>query len=401
MTAPIPETSIHPTTGELVLTYAAGDARHPSDRADVGAADLAELRSPIAAESAFQRNANQAAGDAVARQLDEQEGDARIIERTLLDADEHLDRIDRERNQAAATRTHAVEAGKVDLPAPVAIPSKASIVFWRLFELGTIGSESMCTLSAFLNTLGIDPGDLAGAWRTNAPTVAAWTLASVVIAAILFVIVEWSFATVRRVIEERQMPARSFRMMTASAALLSVLVAVIVIASLRAQLSAAGQASVMTTGMFAILGLLPLIGGALAHLHADTLIAARRDALLTAARPNAADVAVQLRSEHEEALIEQRNRLRARREIVMNEIQRLHAQMHGAEQVVRDNARHETRVVDVYFDSLRAALATDKKMFERFARAQNKTALLLPAEQPPMPQPPPTAVVPLRRRSAS
>src|SRR5262249_4698259 len=79
VTAPVPETSIDPATGELVIAYEGGDTRHPSDRTDVGAADVIDPRSPVEVEAAFQRSMAQALGDAGARQVDEQEGDARII----------------------------------------------------------------------------------------------------------------------------------------------------------------------------------------------------------------------------------------------------------------------------------------------------------------------------------
>jgi hypothetical protein len=398
VSAPIPETDIDANTGELVITYPAGDSRHPTDTIFDGPSDIVQMRSPLAAEAAFQRNASNAAGDAVARKLEEHEGDVRMADRSLRDFDEQLERVDRERNDAAAARMQAVENGAVSLDAPIAVPSVSKILLWRLFEAGTIGSESLCTFAALANASGIDPGNLSVEWRTDAPVITGWIIASVVIAATLFNITEWGFARIGEVIELPYHRSRLSRLATGSAALLSVLLAVVAIAALRAQLLSVGHASVLTTGIYLVLGLLPLIGGALAHMHADSLNAVRREALAAAAKPNASDVAVQLRSAHEETIIAQRDRLRARRENLINEIQSLHASMHGAEQLVRDGARHETRVVEVWLDSLRAALALDKKYFEYFARARDRASLLVPGEQPP---PTTAALVPLRKRSAS
>jgi hypothetical protein len=111
VTAPIPDTSIDPATGELLVHWPA-DHRHPSDTIFDASMDVAEAQSPVAAEAAFQRNASQAAGEAIARRLEEHEGDLRIVVRQLRDVEEQLDRIGMERNTSAAARVRAVEEGR-------------------------------------------------------------------------------------------------------------------------------------------------------------------------------------------------------------------------------------------------------------------------------------------------
>jgi len=398
VTAPVPETAIDATTGELLITYASTDHRHPSDTIWDGPAPLLEEQSPVTAEAVFQRQLSNAHGDAAARQLEEQESDLRRIERPLRDLDEQLEQIDRERNEAASARTHAVEDGSRPVAAPLHVPARATIISWRAFEVATIGSEALCTFAALANSAGIDASNLAVEWRTAAPAILGWALASVVIAAILFITSEFATRRIGDAVEHPEHPNRLFRLLTASAALLCVLAAVLVIAELRGRLLSAGQGSWVTTATFVVLALVPIVGGTVAHMHADTLAAARREMLAAVATPDAADVAVVLRSAHEEALIAQRDQLRTEREKVMQTIQDLHTAMHLGEQAIRDVARHETRVVDVWLDSLRAALAVDQKHFERFARARNRTSLLVPAEQPAAST---AVIVPLRKRRAS
>jgi hypothetical protein len=72
--------------------------------------------------------------------------------------------------------------------------------------------------------------------------------------------------------------------------------------------------------------------------------------------------------------------------------------MHGAEQAIRDLARHETRVVQEWIDSLRAALAKDAKYYEYYARKWERTGLL---SQPVAVDPPAGALLPIRRRRLS
>ncbi len=185
--------------------------------------------------------------------------------------------------------------------------------------------------------------------------------------------------------------------MTGTAALLFTTAVVAAIAYLRAQLGGAGEVSIGMACIYFIVGAAPLVGGSLVHLRANTLSAAREEALLRAATPSAADAAVSMRTAHEEALIKERDQFRARRDALSAGIQLLHAQVHGAEQAIRDVARHETRIVQEWLDSLRAALALDAKFYEYYARKWNRPALL--------PTPPPIevagAIFPIRKRRTS
>ena len=396
VTAPVPDTSIDPATGELVI-HAAADLRHPSDTI-FDASDATELQGPVAAEAAFQRNASAAAGDAVARRLEEHEGDMRTVERQLREAEEQLERIAAEQNASAAARTQAFEDGTADVPAPTAVPSLSRIVLWRLFELATVVGEAANCFTALANTAGLDPSNLAAEWRNGgAPSIVGWGIAALTLAAILFIIAEWAFARIAAAIEEADDPTHAFRLATGVAALVFVTGVVAAIAYMRAQLGTAGHASVASWCVYFVVGAAPLVGGALVHLHTNALGAARAAALRVVATPTGADAAQQLRSEHEGTLVAERDRLRARRDQLTSAIQLLNRQMHGAEQAVRDVARHETMVVQRWLDSLRAALAKDQKFIHHFARAWNRTYLLAPA----LPAAIAGTLVPIRKRRTS
>lgn len=394
VTAPVPETAIDSATGELVV-HTAADQRHPSDTIFDASLDATDLQGPVAAEAAFQRNASAAAGDAVARRLEEHEADMRTVERQLREAEEQLERIAAEQNASAAARTQAFEDGTAEVPAPTAVPSLSRIVLWRLFELATVVGEAANCFTALANTAGLDPSNLAAEWRNGgAPSIIGWGIAALTLAAILFVVVEWAFARIASAIEEADHPTRTFRMVTGVSALVFVTGVVAAIAYMRAQLGTAGHASVASWCVYFVVGAAPLVGGALVHLHTNALSAARAVALRVVATPTAADAAQRVRSEHEGTLVLERDRLRARRDQLTSAIQLLNRQMHGAEQAVRDVARHETAVVLRWLDSLRAALAKDQKYFHHYARAWNRVHLL--ASEPPA-----TAagtLVPMRKR---
>lgn len=397
VSAPIAETAIDPATGELVVQTPA-DQRHPSDTIFDASLDATELQGPVAAEAAFQRNASAAAGDAAARRLEEHEADMRTVERQLREADEQLEQIAAEQHASAAARTKALEEGTADVPAPTAVPSLGRIVLWRFFELATVAGEAANCFTALANTAGLDPSNVAVEWRSGgAPSIVGWGIAALTLAAILFIIAEWAFGRIAAAIEEADDPTRAFRMATGVAALGFVTAVVAAIAYMRAQLGTAGHASVASWCVYFIVGAAPLVGGALVHLHTNALSAARAAALRIVATPTAADAAQHLRSEHEGTLVAERDRLRARRDQLTAAIQLLNRQMHGAEQAVRDVARHETMVVQRWLDSLRAALAKDQKFFHHYARAWNRTYLL--ALAPPVVMA--GKLVPIRKRRTS
>jgi hypothetical protein len=374
VTAPIPETEID-QAGEFRIIPLA-DVRHPSDIFDVSE-DIASLPGPVAAEAAFQRNASQAAGLVVARQLEEREGDLRTIERRARDLDEQLERGEIQRNDAAVARARSVEDGSTEGEPPTRVPSLALILSWRLFEIATMAGESVTCLAALANSGGLDPTNLTVEWRSGAaPSIIGWAVAAVTISALLFVICEWSFARIGAAIANGDDPQRRFQLITGSAALVFVTLVVSGISFLRAQLGGAGQVSVGLACIYFIVGATPLVGGSLVHIHADALSAKRDEALKKVSTPNPAAIAVRLRAEHEQALARERDLLRARRDALTAGIQLLHAQMHGAEQAVRDIARHETRVVQEWLDSLGAALAKDAKYYEYYARKWDRPALL-------------------------
>jgi hypothetical protein len=277
--------------------------------------------------------------------------------------------------------------------APAPIPSLTPIVLWRVLEFLTVVGESMVSFFALANSGGLDPTNLAVEYANGAAfSIVGWAFAAVIISALLFVITEWAFCRIGAATEDATNPAHAFRLTTGIAALVFVVAVVVGISCLRAQLGSI-NASIGMACIFFVIGAAPLVGGALVHLHANALSVARGEALRVEATPNAADVAQRLRTEHEELLIEQRDRLRMRRDQLTASIQLLNAQMHGAEQAVRDIARHETRVVLEWIDSLRAGLAVDQKYFEHYARAWNRSHLLVSA--PPAPE---GALVPMVRK---
>ncbi|HET8798195.1 MAG TPA: hypothetical protein VFO89_10935, partial [Thermoanaerobaculia bacterium] len=349
-------------------------------------------QNPLAAEGAFQRNASQATGEAIARRLEEQEGDRRTIERQVRDLNELIERSEEDRNASVTSRTQAMEHGRMPVEAPPVPPSILRIALWRILEIATVAGEAMNCFAALANSGGLDPSNLSYQWQTGAaPAILGWAVAAAVMSAVLFVITEWSFARLAAAFEKSEGPSRLLRIVTGTAALLFAFVAVCAIAALRAQLGAG------STWYYVFFGAVPLIGGSLVHLHANRLSAARAEARVQRATPHAVDVALRMRTEHEEALIAQRDRLRARAAAISESIQLLHAQMHGAEQALRDIARHERRVVEEWVDSLRAALAVDRRWFEYFATKWDCRELLAPRD----PLPPATALVALRDRRAS
>jgi len=379
--APIPETEIDAAGEFRVLPLA--DERHPNDLLDVSE-DLGRVPSLIAAEAAFRRNTNQASALVVARRLEEQEGDLRMMERRAREIDEQLERSDSDRSAAVTARIQSVDDGSTRIDAPVRVPSRLRIVLWRLFEVLTMAGESVSCLAALTNTSGLDPTNLTAEWQNGAaPSIIGWAVAAVTISALLFVICEWSFARIGAAIDSDR--RRSFNLITGSAALFFITAVVGGISFLRAQLGGAGQVSIGLACIYFVVGATPLVGGALVHLHADMLSAAREEALAKVGIPNPADVALHLRTEHEKALATERDALRTRRDVVSADIQVLHAQMHGAEQALRDQARWDTRVVQEFIDSLRAALAKDAKYYDYYACKWDKSALLpiLPIEPGP------------------
>jgi hypothetical protein len=394
--APIPDTEIDAAGEFRVLSLA--DERHPNDLLDVSE-DLGRVPGLIAAEAAFRRNTNQAAGIVIARRLEELESDLRMMERRAREIDEQLDRSDSDRSAAITTHIQAVDDGSTTIGEPVRVPSLLRIVLWRLFEVLTMVGESVSCLAALTNTSGLDPTNLAAEWENGAaPSITGWAIAAVTISALLFVICEWSFARIGAAIANDSDPRRSFNLFTGSAALLFITAVVGAISFLRAQLGGAGQVSIGLACIYFVVGATPLVGGALVHLHADMLSAAREEALARVAIPNPGDVALHLRSEHEKALATERDALRTRRDAASADVQVLHAQAHGAEQVLRDQARWDTRVVQEWIDSLRAALAKDAKYYDYYARKWDKAALLpiLPVEPGPS-----GALLPIRKRRVS
>jgi hypothetical protein len=390
LTAHVPDTHVDPATCALVVVYPV-DARHPNDTIFDAAADD-DMRNPFAAEGAFQRNASQAAGEAIARRLEEQEGDRRTTDRQIRDLDELLERSEAERNVAVTARTHAVEQGAAPITSQPAAPSLLRIAFCRVLEVGTILGEAVNCFAALANSGGLDPSNLTYQWHNGAaPAILGWAAAACMMSVVLFVISEWSFARLAAALEDASDPNRTFRIATGAAALIFVLGVVWAIAGLRAQL---GDGS---TWYYLFFGAAPLIGGSLMHLNTNRLSAARAAARAKIATPSAADVALRMRTEHEAALIAQRDLLRERAAALSESIQLLHAQMHGAEQALRDIARHERRVVEEWIDSLRAALAVDRRWFEYFATKWNYRDLLASSGSTPSA----SALVSLRERRAS
>jgi hypothetical protein len=396
VTAPIPETEIS-SAGDLVIRYA-GDERHPSDTIFDPEADLSSLTGPVAAEAAYQRNATQAANVVIARKLEEKEADLRTADRQVREREDELEQVQASKAQAMTARTNALEDGTAEVTPPVPAPPRWKIALFRAFEVATIAGEAMNAFAALGNTAGLDPSNIATEWANGAaPSIIGWGVAALTIAALMFVIAEWAFARIAAAVREPGDPTRAFRLGTAIAALLFDACVVAAIAYLRAQLGTAGHVSVAAWCVYFLLGAAPLIGGALVHLHANDLAAQRAEALQIAGTPSAIDAAQRLRTEREEELIAERDRLRARRDRLVNDIQLLNAQMHGAEQAVRDVARWETSVVQRWVDSMRAALAKDQKYFHHFARAWSRTHLLAESAAPATPV---ATLVPMRKRRA-
>jgi hypothetical protein len=374
VTAPIPETAIS-ATGELVVT-SVGDARHPNDIIFDPEADLSDLGGPVAAEAAYQRNASEAAGMVAGRNLEEKESDLRTIDRQLREREDELEQLQAAKTQTATAQIDALEIGSVATGKQVA-PPLWKLVLSRTFELGLVAGETTTVFPAIANTAGLDPSNLPTEWANGAAlAIVICGVAAVTLAALMFVIARWGFAHMAAAVQQAADPARGSRLATATALLIFDACVVAAISYLRAQLGTAGDVSIAAACFYFITGAAPLIGGALVHLDANALAAQRREALRSAGTPGRPDLAQRQRMEREGGLIAERDRLRARRAEIVNAIQKLNAQMHGAEQAVRDIARWETSVVLRWLDSLRSALAKDQKHFQHFARIWNRQHLL-------------------------
>lgn len=375
VTAPIPETAIS-ATGELVVT-SLGDARHPNDTIFDPDADLSDLGGPVAAEAAYQRNASEAAGMVAGRNLEEKESDLRTIDRQLREREDELEQLQAAKTQTAMAQIDALEIGSVATDKQVVAPPLWKLVLSRAFELGLVAGETTTVFPAIANTAGLDPSNLPTEWANGAAlAIVICGVAAVTLAALMFVIARWGFAHMATAVQQAADPARGLRLATATALLIFDACVIAAISYLRAQLGTAGDVSIAAACFYFITGAAPLIGGALVHLDANALAAQRREALRSAGTPGRPDLAQRQRMEQEEGLILERDRLRARRAEIVNAIQRLNAQMHGAEQAVRDIARWETSVVLTWLDSLRSALAKDQKQFQHFARTWNRQHLL-------------------------
>jgi hypothetical protein len=395
VTAPVPEIEIS-LIGEFVVRYI-GDERHPNDTIFEDT-DLSILNGPVAAEAAYQRNATQAANVVVARKLEEKEADLRTTERQVREREDELEQVQAAKAQAVAAQTDALEDGTADVAPVVSAPPLAKIAFFRIFEVATIAGEAMNAFAALANTAGLDPANMTTEWANGAALgILGWSVAAVTIATLMFVMAETAFARIAAAVGEPSDPTRAFRVTMAVAVLVFDACVVAAIAYLRAQLGTGGHMSVAAWCVYVLLGAAPLIGGALVHLHANGLAAERTQALRITGTPSAIDLAQRLRTEREKALIVERDRLRVRRDKLVNDIQLLNAQMHGAEQAVRDIARWETSVVERWVDSMRAALAKDQKYFDHFARAWNRMHLLAESAAP---APQAATVVPMRKRRA-
>jgi cell division protein FtsB len=177
---------------------------------------------------------------------------------------------------------------------------------------------------------------------------------------------------------------RTARFWGAGITLTLVAAVVVTIAILRAQLGTAGQASTVTTAFFLVLAATALVAGTYLHARAGALASARAEALRVVATPDHTAVAANLRRAQEETLRSERERLLARRIELVAAIQLLNAGVFAGDELLRDKSRHETRVVDEWLDSVRAALMIDQDAFRYFARRLGHEELLArPAETPP------------------
>jgi ribosomal protein L20 len=393
VTAPIPELEVS-STGELVLQYPSGE-HHPTATIFTPAADLGAFRGPLAAEAGFQRRASDAATAAAARVTEYHDAEQRVIEQQLRAAEEEIAEVEAAKTASLASQADALAEAQPEITPAASVPPRWKIVLWRLFEIAAIAGETMTTFAALLNSGGIDASNLASEWANGASAaIIGWGIAALTIAALLFVTTEWAFARIADAIHAVADPARGFRLITGAAALLFVAAAVIALASLRAQLGTAGHGGIGAVCLYIVISVVPLLGGALVHLRANTLASARAEALQIARTPTATDLARRFRDAQEAELLAKRDRLLARREELLQRLHLLQAQMHAAEQALRDRAQREHEIVARWIDSVEAALGKDRKHFEHFARAWNRTHLL-PAATPVAEV---AAVVPMRKR---
>jgi len=392
VTAPIPNTEISSSAAFVVAEI---DRRHPADRVFDGPMDGAR-NDVIRAEIDFQRAAAEAAGTEIARTAAAIDEDVQRIDRQDREISEQLDRLAEERNDSDADRTHAIESGRVDLTPP-RIPSAAKILWLRLSVLGILSAESTAFFFAVSNMHGIDPSALRTEWAQGAGgAIVGSALVACVTAGSAFILAE----AARRHLAEAMRAGASHRTFERWAAMLVVLVTAILlfeIAAMRADLGTAGHATAATTVRYLVFAAMPLLAGVYVHAGAGRLAEARRAALTRAATPDPRDVAARHRREQESRLMEERGHLRAQREILIAKRNALNASVFSGDELRRDIARHQVRVVDEFLDSVRACLAIDRAAYRLAARAFRRDHLLASAEVAEQPG----ALVPMRRRRSA
>jgi hypothetical protein len=388
LAAPIPKIAINDAA---ILVIHDTDRRHPVDLIFETPADDRAPHMTVAAEAAFQRAAVEAAGAVIARRASEIEEDLQTVERELRETNDEVDRLVSERTAAAAGRTHAIESGRIDL-APLRIPSLASVLFWRGWELATIVGEWVAFFFALANMNGVDPTNLEAEWAAGgAWAIVGSALAALTIAGGAFILAEWASARLQAAATDQTTLGRTFQLWTASLAIGFVAVVLVTVAVMRAQLGTAGQTSFAVFVCYTILVAAPLLAGVCVHAHADELEERRAAGRTLLGTPDRHGVASDLRRADEEARIAERERLRAQRSDSIAALQRLNASVFGGDQALRDIARHETTVVSIWLDTVTAAIARDQTAFRLSARLIKREQLLA------LPAPPSGALVPMRR----
>ena len=392
LTAPLPDSEIS-SAGMFVVAEI--DRRHPADRVFDGR--TAEARQDaIGAEIAFQTVAAEAAGAEVARTAAEIDEDVQRIDRQLREINEQLDRLAEARNDSDADHTHAIESGRVDLTQP-RIPSAAKILWLRLSVLGIVCAESTAFFFAVSNMHGIDPSALRTEWVQGAGlAIVGSALVACFTAGSAFILAE---AARRHLTEALRAGAahRTFERWAAVLVALATAILLFEIAGMRADLGTAGHTTAATTVRYLVLAAVPLLAGAYLYAGAERLADERRTALMRAATPDPRDVAARHRREQEARLIDERDQLRAQREILIAKRNALNASVFSGDQLLRDIARHETRVVEIFLDTLRAAISIDRTAYRLAARAFRRDHLLPSPEVPAQPG----ALVPMRRRRSA
>ncbi len=392
LTAPIPDTEIS-SAGAFVVAEI--DRRHPSDRVFDGPMDSTR-QDAIAAEIAFQRAAAEAAGAEVGRRAGEIDEDVQRVDRQLREIEEQLDQLAAERNDADAGHTRAIESGEEDL-APPRIPSIARILGWRCCTLAAIASECATLLFATANMHGIDPTALRAEWAQGAETaILGSALVACVTAGGAFILLE---AARQHLAEAMRAGALHRAMERWSAALLGLLVGVvlIIIASLRADLGTAGHSSGATVIAYLVFAAVPLIAGTYVHARAERLTEQRRAALTRALTPDPRDVGATHRRAQEARLLDERGHLRVQRDTFVAKRNALNASVFSGDQLLRDIAKYELRLVDTFLDTIRASLAIDRMAFRVVARMCRRDHLLAGAQEVEQTG----ALVPIRRARRS